>query len=709
MTEETQEKNQAESVTPAQKEGSGVQSRPEQALASETQERQKTDSSKDASKTQVLLKKQYRIYPMRPLPSLDMPTAKAYSAEDLKDPNRKIYALVVPPNIPLNYDNLKEIPFIHSPCLLPFVDMGTVFWHPFSKKTKVVLYEQPLGGRVMEEDSKCLPFNEQDLLSTVFPSLLSVVELFSSKSITHRAIRPSNMYYMDEEKRQIVLGDCLTVPPAFEQSEVLETIPSAMCLPAGRGKGTVANDLYSLAVSMIFLALGRNPMEKMSSFDVVLMKIRKGSYGALLENNKVYLSLVELLRGVLSDDPKFAWDLKTVKMWLDGASNVRLFQVEKKQSSQRPFLFAGKEYFSYRSLAFAFSENWNLAAEAICSERLSAWVTRGFNDAATMEKINRAIQTAKTSYASAEEQESYIITKTCMILDLQAPLRTKNYRLMPDGLGALLAMHALNKEDASALYALISGGFLEMWYDVRDDKTSRQQIRSLQKILSLRDYGMGKERCLYELNDALPCLSPMVEDEYIDDVRQILPSLEKIAGKADAKSWPIDRHIIAYVAKHFTTKISAQMFALNRPKAAVATGGMLSLLAMLQWTYGPEVLYGLTTWVGGLVSPIIESYHSKTKQKSLEKELPKYIRKGNLAALYRFLDSAEEREMDDIAFNEAKAKYAEIVAEIKSLEDHKEEHEEYAATLGYQVATILSFSVAVLVMFFMLIYRFMRV
>lgn len=718
MTEETEKKTldeAAPAAAPAASSETGAspdvpKTAPEQQSADKADAKD-SEQARPSLKTQVVLKKRYRLYPMRPMPSLDMPTAKAYTAEDLKDPKRKIYALVVPPDVPIYYENAAKIAQISSPSLLPFVDMGTVFWQPYSQKTKVVLYEQPLGGRVMASDTTtCLPFNEADLIANVLPSFVSVIELFASKELTHRAIRPSNMYYMDAEKKQIVLGDCITVPPAYEQSEVFETIPSAMCAPEGRGKGTTANDLYALAVSAVFLALGHNPMGNDTPREVLQAKLKKGSYGALLEGQKVYLSLIELARGLLSDDPRYSWDLKNTKAWFESANKSQQgFRLDAKKNSQRPFVFNGEEFFSYRALAYAFVEHWDKAAEAICSDKLIAWIERGFNDTALAEKIKHVVTAGRDDLTMmTPEQENFIITKVCMLLDMRAPLRTYSYRLMPDGLGYMLAMHSLQKKDTSKLFSLISDGYLEMWYSVREDKVSGQYIKNLKKILVSRELGMGRERCLYELNDGLPCLSPILTREYIDDMAEILPALESVSKSADQRTWPLDRHIIAYVATHCGGKIGNQLMQINRQRPDQSASGMLNLLGALQWMFGPEVLYGLTSWVGSLVAPIVNSYHSKATQARMQKDLPKLVRKGNITALARYLDSADARTEDVTGFDAAKKQYVALAEEIAYLEDNKEERLEYYKTLGYQVAAIISSSLAILTMFFLLLHRFLR-
>ena len=89
---------------------------------------------------------------------------------------------------------------------------------------------------------------------------------------------------------------------------------------------------------------------------------------------------------------------------------------------------------------------------------------------------------------------------------------------------------------------------------------------------------------------------------------------------------------------------------MNDPRPDRAVIGMLSVLAIVQWRLGPEALYGLSGWVGGLMGPVINSYQNRNKRKDLEKEIPKLVRKGNLAALYNYLDNPEERQGDAEGF-----------------------------------------------------------
>ncbi len=116
----------------------------------------------------------------------------------------------------------------------------------------------------------------------------------------------------------------------------------------------------------------------------------------------------------------------------------------------------------------------------------------------------------------------------------------------------------------------------------------------------------------------------------------------------------------------------------------------------------------MCSWLGRHIAPIISNYHSLEKRKKLEKELPKYIRKGSLPDLYRFLDDKEERLSDMRNFDQARKDYAKIAEEIDFLNGNREKRIEYGMRLGYEVAAIVSFAIALLVMLLLLVSRFLK-
>ena len=193
-----------------------------------------------------------------------------------------------------------------------------------------------------------------------------------------------------------------------------------------------------------------------------------------------------------------------------------------------------------------------------------------------------------------------------------------------------------------------------------------QVYRDLRNYIKDPSMGAGIERCVYELNEWQPCMSPLIESQYIMEVKGILPALDVASKTANNKLWPVDRHVAAFLRARYAKGTGSQIDAMNDPRPDRATIGMLSVLAIVQWRLGPEALHGLASWVGGLMNPVINSYMNRNKRRELEKELPKLVRKGNLAELYNYR-MVESAVVFKVIFNLKKDTFYDTVINVGSL------------------------------------------
>ena len=228
-----------------------------------------------------------------------------------------------------------------------------------------------------------------------------------------------------------------------------------------------------------------------------------------------------------------------------------------------------------------------------------------------------------------------------------------------------------------------------------DNQQYEGVFRDLKNYLKDPNSGAGVERCVYELNEWQPCMSPLIDAQYIMEVKGVLPALDNAAKSANTKLWPVDRHVAAFLRARYAKGTGTQIDSMNDPRPDRATIGMLSVLAIVQWRLGPEALYGLSGWVGGLMGPVINSYQNRNKRKDLEKEIPKLVRKGNLAELYNYLDNPEERQRDAEGFAWAKAEFAASEKMIYDFEHGQIDRQESAIKLGRQTGAVA----ATLIMF----------
>ena len=200
-----------------------------------------------------------------------------------------------------------------------------------------------------------------------------VLEHLHERGMTHRGIRPDNVF-QTAPGQPIVLGTAWTAPPAMAQPALFEPPYSAMCLPAGRGDGSIADDVYALGVLLLCLALGRTPLAQLD--DAVRSSAaswRLGTYAALAGDERLPPIVGDLVRGMLAEDPEHR---PTPTLLLDPASaRGRRVAARPPRRAQRPIDLGGGEVWDARSLAYALAIEPDQALNAVarqCCRALAA-------------------------------------------------------------------------------------------------------------------------------------------------------------------------------------------------------------------------------------------------------------------------------------------------------------------------------------------------
>lgn len=641
----------------------------------------------------IIVRDRYTIYCDKPIPSLDMPNAQAFEVTDRKQEGRPLYALICKPEMLPRVSVMRVLKGNEIPNMLHMVDWGVAEWPPFDRKCVIVIYYRPMGGRVMESMAGTVRRVPDHMFPKhVMKPLTDALNELHHKGISHRAIRPDNLYWMDEQQTKIVLGDCTMGMPAVDQPACIETIESGMALPFGRGSGTFADDMYSFGATLLILSIGRNPIQGMPDGEMLRRKIKEGSYATLVGDERVPVSLIEFFRGLLTDDPEQRWHPENVDLWLNG-KRLTPIQAKSEAQAQRAFKFADQEFHSIRPLSHAMHQNWDKAAQILTDGSLEIWVRRGLELSDLADAIAAAIKNTLAMTGAQKEQLDLLVARVLMVLDPRAPIRYRDFRVAIEGFGGALAVATLSKQKLQPFTEFINRELWRHWLGAQVKATAdfsqfEGVFKDLRNYLKDPNSGAGIERCVYELNEWMYCLSPLIDRQYVMEVKTILSALENVSKTINTKLWPVDRHIAAFMRARYAKGVSTQIDAMNDQRPDRATIGMLSVLAIVQWRLGPETLFGLCSWVGGLMGPVINSYNSRPKRKEIEKEIPKIIRKGNLAELYNYLDNPEERQRDSEGFTWAKAEYAAAEKQVYDLEHGQIDRQESAIQSGRQTGLI---------------------
>jgi eukaryotic-like serine/threonine-protein kinase len=157
----------------------------------------------------------------------------------------------------------------------------------------------PLGPAVSASLS---PWPDKALMDLVLRSIARVLEVLDSLKLTHRSIRLNNVF-QSAAGQPVMLGAAWAAPPAMHQPAIFESPYTAMCHPAARGAGTIADDVFALGVLSLTLSTGVVPMANMDDATVIRWKIELGSFAALTRERPVSGLFADLLHSMLADDP----------------------------------------------------------------------------------------------------------------------------------------------------------------------------------------------------------------------------------------------------------------------------------------------------------------------------------------------------------------------------------------------------------------------
>lgn len=645
----------------------------------------------------VVIKERVEVDPDQPLPDFDLPHAKAYAAVARREEHGDLLAYVCDARIPYRHSDIEAVRGLTTGAMMRFVEWGVAAWAPARRRLPILVYERPQGGRVSRAIADVLePMSDERIVRSFVTPATAMLRDLSTRGVSHRAIRPDNLYFSDPAKKQIVLGECLTAPPGLHNPAFSETLEQAMAEPSARGRGGIAEDLYSLGVCIIFLLIGRNPVHELGAAEIIERKISLGSYAALTGGARIQMNMMELLRGLLSDDARERWSVREVELWI-GGRRLTPKQAKLPPKAARPITIAGRDYENVRSVAEALGRNWLTAGEVVRGHDFDNWLRRSLNDEKVVENVNKVLGNQAAIQNAAEGETPRLVTRACMALDSGAPIRHKGFAAHVDGVGPALALDFDRDDVRQKVADFINGRFVGLWMSLqartRSDLTELYSLYDrLPLILNQTGSGFGLERVLYELNDHIHCRSPLIEHLYVSRVEELVPALERVAASKDRSGRPMDRHIAAFAVAR-SPDVDERFV---RPLSGTDNTGTdhvlaaLTLLARVQAMTKNGPAPNLAAWFVDLMKSAINGFHNLKQRKAIEQSIARAAETGLLIELQGIYGDTKAVQRDHQGYTRAQQEHQHCGAQIQQLSIELQNRDHMATELGEQVAAVTS-------------------
>lgn len=194
------------------------------------------------------------------------------------------------------------------------------------------------------------------------------------------------------------------------------------------------------------------------------------------------------------------------------------------------------------------------------------------------------------------------------------------------------------------------------------------QDSSLKKFNDIESIGYGMERCLYELNPELACLSPSLMHASALTPAEALIALEAVAAQPNRPSFPVDRHLAAFLMSRWKGLSFIDVRDMGKPQREVKNLAVLKILASVQTHFKIKGLPNLCQWMAEICAPMITHYHNLKERARVQEEMARAISTGQLIKLVRIFENRQALVEDHSDYQAAKIEVLLIESEIKEIE-----------------------------------------
>ena len=541
------------------------------------------------------------------------------------------------------------------------------------------------------------PWPEAALLTHVLRPIAQVLIALEARGVTHRSIRPDNIF-LGAPNTPVVLGSAWAEPPAMRQTALYEPPYSGACHPAGRGDGSIADDVYALGVLLMVLALGREPLAGMDDVTIIHRKLALGSFPALAADERLPPIIADLARNMLAEDPEHR---PPPALLLDPiAARGRRVAARPPRRAPRPLRVGQSQVWDARTLAFAIGQEPDAGIQVIRTGEAMQWLRRGLGDAGLAARLEE-LQRHRLSDGAAQDSrlDAMLLMRAVTQVDPLAPLAWRGVSYWPDGLGPLLAAGAAGAPAVhDAAIEVVATEAIVQWAAFRPDRADLGRLRidgqRQRATLNARGTSGGPIRLLYTLNPMLPCASPLLGGHWVGRLTDLPPALEAIVPGLSAEAEPVDPHILAFIAARGERRMDGEVNGLNgRLDEAERLMALLRLFAFLQARFWPHRLPTLAGWIAARGGPLIELWHNRPKRAEVAASLANLAAAGLLMPMLTLVEDASERGLDVQGAALAEQERARIDHDLSLIAHGAEARSQLSDRIGHEIVAATGLTV----------------
>ncbi len=175
--------------------------------------------------------------------------------------------------------------------------------------------EYAAGGTLAEH----MPFSEDRLREVIIPQVVEALHYLHERNIIHRDIKPTNLFFADEAKDRVLLGDYgisslvkgdLSLHHSARGSKTVEFAAPEL----SQNQFGMEVDYYALGINLLFLITGESPFADMTEQQIIVTHISEDIFPPQDCSSRFQ----QLIRGLLHKARSERWGYEEIQRWLRG-------------------------------------------------------------------------------------------------------------------------------------------------------------------------------------------------------------------------------------------------------------------------------------------------------------------------------------------------------------------------------------------------------
>jgi hypothetical protein len=254
---------------------------------------------------------------------------------------------------------------LRHPNIMPILEWG---WHG-TRYYQVMPWAE--GGSLVDVLAGGNPL-PPDALTQLVAAVAPILRFCHGNGIIHRDIKPQNFFYLDRERKNLVLAD-FGIASLMPQEQSLVEMQQRMATPGFGGPEAYSgrlgreSDYYGLGVTLLYLASGVSPFAGYDEDRILGVTLSE----RLPIPDSLPDSLKTLIRGLLVKERRDRWGFEEVERWLKGEA---VPVVETATPGLAPaFLFEGVTFTERPALALAMAQRWDEAKKRLYRGQVREW------------------------------------------------------------------------------------------------------------------------------------------------------------------------------------------------------------------------------------------------------------------------------------------------------------------------------------------------